>query len=329
MKAPVLFLHIGLPKTGTTYFQKEVFPDLASTLVYLEKPKRAFLGNHAGSSRSLLDDCFRQSVYLWEATGEEVFRRLFADREREILEAGKNALVSDEGVGTRARKPETLTLHLSGLRKAALRWGFGDVAVVCGFRRQDQWVASHYAQLSDRIPGASQQDFVDFVKGFIDRSRQFWADGIFVDYSVLRRSVAEAVGEKNTHLIPFEELAEDPASCWHRLSGILGTETSAGPSRQREIGGEEQEGRNVRSRGQDAWSLRRTQPRPSLRLRPAPLIAKLGLPPRIPLPDLRRARPESIHLTSALKAEVLAAYEASNRDLARSLRMDLSQYGYY
>lgn len=156
-----LYLHIGLPKTGTTYLQEQVFPKLY-WLDYLNKPRSDFLQDGPDPMYGIMDRAFKHSAVIWEEFGDEVFAHVTGDSAAPT--AQRSLLISDEGISTGGRRPFFLRAHLEEFRKKAFEWGFASLKLICIFRRQDQWLGSHYAQISNRIPNASQEDFESFCK---------------------------------------------------------------------------------------------------------------------------------------------------------------------
>lgn len=316
-----LYLHIGLPKTGTTFLQKEVFHRLAS-VQFLEKPRSALFRGTYDREYGVLDRCFKRSVLVWRERGDEVFQELL----RSASEP-KDLLISDEGIGTAARKPHSFRAHLEAFTQKALEWGFSSVRVFCTVRRQDQWLASHYAQISDRIPGASQASFEAFVSKWLDPAVGYFHDGVMLDYKALRDQIVLAVGEPHTLMLPHELLVKDPQSYLRRVAAFL--EAGDDPVFSETVRPREES--NVRSAGEDIWQIRRRRlaGSPVLHLRPGRLFKRMGLPTRISIraPDLRRGK--RIEMTAELKKAVLKTYAPRNQELAESLGMDLRPYGYH
>lgn len=91
---------------------------------------------------------------------------------------------------------------------------YGTVRLVVALRRQPDWLASQYAQISARIWSPSQSDFEAQLCELIAREDQylFW-DRMVTDLSA-------AVGAANLHVFLFEDLSLPET--WTMLAGHLG-----------------------------------------------------------------------------------------------------------
>jgi len=326
--APTIYLHIGLPKTGTTYLQKQIFPKLHS-LNYLHKPLTTFLQDGSDPIYGIMDRAFKHSAAIWEGLGDEIFSRLTRELKDPSIEP-RSLLISDEGaVGSR---PYFLRSHLNQFSKKAAEWGFESLKIICIFRRQDQWIGSHYAQTSNRNPNASQRDFEAFVDAWLDKKQRYYSKGIVLDYKTLRDQLVMAVGADSVLMLPYELLKTDSPAYINRILDFLnanvdsialegGTETNSQRNAPKH---------NVHSLTHDVWAIRdqTLKDTRTIQLRPGRLFNALGLPTVIPLRLPNVSREPSIRLTEPLKKKVLAAYAQSNRAFAADLGMDLKQYGY-
>lgn len=326
MAGPSLTLHIGLPKTGTTYLQEAVFPRIPA-LRYLGKLGTDRLQAGGGPRYGILDRTFKQSTAIWNDHGAALFDDHIGAAPSPAT-ARLGVLVSDEGMGTSGRRPEHLALHLERLTDEAARRGFARVRVLCTIRRQDQWLGSHYAQISDRQTAVSQARFEAFVRGALDPWDRFYHDGIMLDYAHLHATLGRAVGPDNVLFLPFEQFLDAPATYLERLLDFLdpgGATTLATLGLDRNDAGRDRY--NRRSAGADRWAVRphaRT-----VRLRPARLFAALGLPTTLPLRLPDPSRPRHIVMTDDLRRAVLDVYAPRNAALARAAGLDLTPYGYH
>ncbi len=303
--APDFHLHLGSPKTATTWLQRHWFPRLGG-FRYLEKPRLdAFaaggFGSIEGYRYGIFDRCFAGSPEIWRVWGQRILGGL--------CDASRPVLVSDEGAGTAGKRPELLAAHLRGLRRAVRRAGFRELKVLCVIRRQDQWLGSHYAQMSDRIPNASQRDFERFVDEWLDPCGDYYSKGLLLDYAAQHRAMSWAVGAGHLMMMPFEALRAEPEAYLSSLRTFLGDPPL------RPAPDDDAEACNVRSIHGDRWELRR--PRPAFRLG-----GRFGL--RLPEPG----RGRHVALDDDLRRKILAAYGGSNRRTAQLTGWDLGRFGY-
>lgn len=324
-----LYLHCGLPKTGTTFLRDEMMSHLpVDTLI---KPKSDLFNNKRGWV-GVLEEAFNKSPLVWDELGENIFDDLLGSAVEKRCE---DVLISEEHV-CQSQEPVQFRGHLDQFRQLAQKWGFDSLCLLVSIRRQADVFASRYAQGSARRLGASQADFEERVRGYISKTQtyqqpNYHGHGITRNYEHLWRAMVETVGVENILMLPYEMMKEDLSSFMGEWLSFMNIDMSAtalvGEARE----GEKLKKRNVRSSSADRWSLR-PRSREGARVvnaRPTRLFKALGLPTKIPLrwPDLNRD--DEIHLTPKLREEVMSLYESSNRATAEAIGIDLGQYGYY
>jgi hypothetical protein len=337
--APVFFMHLGMSKTATTYLQADVFPKLPF-LTFLDQPRTEIL--RGGRYQGLFARAFRRSPALWAEQGEALFAELFGasfDRRN-----ARDVLISDQSAGPamwetgpyagdrweRERNdPFTLRAHLEAMREHALRFGFAEVRVLLLFRRQDEWIASKYAQRSDRILPASQQHFEERVAYYLDPARGYYKDGIVLDYSMLHEQLTQAVGHDKVLMLPYELLLNAPNTFFERLLDFLDAEERFPRDRLSDLMTTTE--RNVRSRSDRTWALRpRTmQDLPFSALLTHRFVKQLAQPLVNQAAHVFGTRREKvITLTPELRKRIIERYEDSNRQLDKTNKYDLKKYGY-
>lgn len=290
----MLALHIGLPRTGTTYLQHKIFGSAPGlTLVHR---KRGPEGSY---------ELCRDLYNLAHVETEEfpVYRRRVTRKLRALKEARSDAdaalpvVVANENVSLQAGgfwRGEGTAAGRLALRLADLasRLGddFGPTRVIIGIRRQDQWLASRYSQSSKKLPDFGQADF--------ERRMAEIADGAplngplsWLDYAAVRDAFAAALGVENIMMLPLERMAAAEAETLDALGRFLGGVRFETGGREKSDPAEAYVGtrRNQRSEGENAWKM--------------------------------KTEGETLHLPAALAAEVLARFASSNAALGERVAL--------
>ncbi|MCS3657960.1 hypothetical protein GGQ11_002761 [Salinibacter ruber] len=295
--------------------------------------------------------CFSPNV--WQSVGESAFRDLCGENQNE-----KDLLISGEGAFGGLVSPQpwmvesaskygeymeleralsiqsdvySLTSHLEKLQSLSSKFGYRDLKVLFTIRRQDTKLASEYAEVSDKVRGASQENFEEWARYLVNDPLGYGASGgAKMDYFEWWKKISAVIGKNNIFVIPFELLKKDIREFLRMWLGYINV------SEKEEIihsilgkGGETH--RNKRSTSKFTWSLSEPIKGPSNISIPAGrFLTALGLPFRVPLrwPDF--SREEEIRLSDKLSDEILIAYEKSNRLLDESLpHLSLKRYDYF
>jgi hypothetical protein len=221
-------------------------------------------------------------------------------------EAGERpVLVSDEAVGRAGSNPLRLAAHLAELDRLARGRGFARLQVMVVIREQSAWLASHFAQLSDRRPHPNQAAFEEFVKRQTDPADGFYRFGALLQYDRLYEVLVNALAPDRVRLLLFEELERDADGFAAKIERFVSDELKHRTAVERRP-------RNVRSVGNARWALRA----PSFK---TPLRRLRFM--------LRGAEGRSIRVTPELRRSC-AAYASSNAALARKTGLDLAGHGY-
>lgn len=304
-----LYLHIGLPKTASTWLQNKVFPRL-DHLYYLNCPQNNlfFAGNNPEREMRVMGKVFKSASQIWADFGNTIFEEMIGDRLAWLSDGG-DLLISEEMIGRQGSRPVLLAAHLHEMKRKSTEWGFDRFCIICMIRRQDHWLASHYAQISGQNPRASQSGFEGLARKITSVRESRYQFGMLLDYSVLYHHLAEVSGEKNLILLPYELLNESPHSFLQSL--LTGLDTPA--DRIEEICNETSGTvANVRSK-KGAWHLRQRR-------------AKFA---GLPLPRwLLNRRKKTIEVTPAIKDRIRKTYSAGNQKLDFRTSLNLDQFGY-
>jgi hypothetical protein len=249
----MLVLHIGLPKTATTFLQYKIF-------------KRAegvgFVHRSGGGEAEALCAELRKFAAAKSPKSTEHRRRLgemLAARARPA--PPRCLLVTDENVSVNATdfwkgkgaEPARLARRLGNLRRD-LRESYPVLKVILGIRRQDQWLGSRYAESSKNFPGFGQADFERRMRE-IAAAETLDGPLAWLDYAAVREAFTAALGARNFLMLPMERLTEDPRAALRETGDFLGGIDLVARYAAAEAKGEGLR-RNTLSAGEGVWALR-------------------------------------------------------------------------
>jgi hypothetical protein len=355
-----LMIHVGLPKTATTFAQVHLFRGTPGYLGLDHEARRPGdrallneLRDLATMHHVLADDEVRSRTRAWVAKVHDVSVALYGLTRISISHEGLSRWPIDgrynlrwpireypaDWLASRRRHgPHPLASFLE--HHLVPEWRrLGTIRVSISLRNQADWLASLYAQLSNRIASASQRDFAHQVRMLIAH------DDPSIDFFALAQDLGHAVGPDNLRVLLFEDAARPEH--WIALAQSMGLE-----------GVEELGARfadlprlNVKSTGADAtWHLR-----PSRASMPRVWIDHTldRVWPRDSLPRTRRivrrgivrvgrrtfgaagwrliadrGRGDVLRMTPALREEIRGHCAKSNQALAELVGRDLAALGY-
>lgn len=200
-----IYLHIGLPKTGTTFLQRQIFPNLDGIFdVYNEAPE-VF---------SWIRDALETTNTEIERSGlmDRIQRRLAVIREDKILISHEN--ISGNGVLDHADIQ---------LRAERLKELFPAAKIIVTLRRQADFIESLYKQSLHNFWSIPVSDFL-----IEDQSRppppinQPHVKLSSTNWRALVRAFATAFGQENVLILVYEELNKDRRRFLDTLYAFLG-----------------------------------------------------------------------------------------------------------
>ena len=199
---PVMYLHIGLHKTASTFLQNSVFPHLKET-VYLQ-PNR------------YLKDFFISLVYerLTEKRVNELQGMVseVAVHEKNLL---SNEALSGHPLLRTGKTGEQLLKDLKKVFKAY------DVKIILCLREQASWLASVYKEY---VRAGGVADFSGFMKSFDELCKHNFGKNMYEAYryapyvSLLHKHF----GRKNVFVNTFEDFRSDPRAFTKSLASFMG-----------------------------------------------------------------------------------------------------------
>jgi len=329
-----LNIQVGLPKTGTTTLQRDVFPEFSGYVCGTESrgpSKERTESLHRlyqvkGGHRDWTSANWREAAAEWSQTASAV--------------APGPLLVSLEGLfrwfDPQSRQPWPLMGH--GRKRKSSRVGrhplvdflahFQDAApnlqirVIFTIRNQPDFMGSLYAQLSYRMRSPSQKDMEYKVRDLASRKDPFF------DWNSTIRDIESVVGVENTKIVVFEdglsrigqEIASFVDSTWTPSQNL-------------------DKRHNARSTSTDVWQLTTSRCGPirktlggigsGVALRDSRLIGdSLKVLRDKSGPSKGSAGVASIRMTTELRSAIQHAFSEGNQVLAERLGRDLAVCGY-
>lgn len=317
-------LHVGLPKTGTTFLQKRWFPRLTGFDYYSTEPPYAW-PDALRWIYELNQAWFMPACLATRATAhfgatavarsvDEHYARWCSEGSAFVASLSRPAIFSSEGLAGHA-------LPVTAIHAKLLHDVFGKAKVVFVFRRQAEWLHSLWRQLvvvEDRFarflepaeliePNAAGNALVDldwraFVSVF---------DALF--------------GEECVLALPYEWMLADPAAFAARLAAFIGADLAPEVDFGNRENVSEPEAKYVQW-AVDPWLGSRSGYRIRRALRRPGVLSRVK---RSALAGivLREITPPT--LEDAFRSRVMTEFAHSNRALAVRTGLDLAAWGYF
>lgn len=200
-----VYFHIGLHKTGSTFLQKEVFPNI---------PQNNF--KYIGG----IVDRFKELVYQ-----DPVFYN--ADHTRiqleKLMDKDKINLISDENL---SGDPQNGGIYRSSII-AKIYQCFPNAKIILFIRRQDNWAISNYRGSIRRGSNLSLENFFlpvlnpqkAWVRRYPNPTIELFKYYYFVDY------IKNTFGEDGLLLLPYESLKENPTKIIKKICLFMNVDT--------------------------------------------------------------------------------------------------------
>ena len=216
---PVVFLHIGIPKTATTSIQGS-FTLNRDRLLEQGVLYPTSMGRHDGHSllhRPLVAGLEPESVpWLAFMTSDFHDRQLLARLRAEIAGTGACKIVMSAECLTFMRDPARLRAALEPY----------PVRILVHLRRQDSILDSLYNQVvKSRLYAESFDSFLLNGTSDPDRPERYAPDLSFCDYAALLARWAAAFGKENVLVSVYEDF-RSPDAVWHDVADKIGFDTA-------------------------------------------------------------------------------------------------------
>lgn len=232
-------LHIGLPKTATTFLQRDVLGR------NLEGSISTPMWNQAVSTEIVEFIRGKRSTL-----SHSVGKFLSSDRafvSHEDLSLGGHGLLWNQNFRL------TPGRMLGGLLDLQAQVD-GQFVVLVTLRRQDEWLASAYAESGPALDRPGQLDFERRVSHLIevDAAQRRW-----FEYYDLVSLLQGAFGESNVHVLLQEQLIHSPFKWEQKLKELLGERASVPDLSSLQK-------RNARRADESSWTIRKSDRQISL-----------------------------------------------------------------
>ena len=315
-----LIFHLGLTKTASTFLQKEIFHGKMYTM------DRSLGWAKEREDAKTFQQIFKENnPTFWSQQGKYWFDRY------KVAPSLGSVIISHESLyehvpfgDFKCLKAEPMLLA-ERLRSIDLHaWPHGQTKVWFFYRRQVEWLPSIYAQICDRLPLASQNDFDSRTKKFLASG---YSGSHILDYDLLYESLKSALGEKNVLALPYEAISEDWV--WEKVRSFTDEKRLIKNSLfdKRHV--------NVKRRpeeGESGWLLSSKAQRWG-NLRTNSLLITIGqyLPSNVKsrIKKILFRNDLRVSISSELALKITEYYKESNIRLSSKTGIDLKKYGYF
>ena len=246
----VLILHIGLPKTGSTFLQKEVFPRIESLSFFYDRlPLQRYFPNAGKNFRDLIRDLIHSKKPLERMLGRWIV--IAIARRRKFLLTNENISIKPHSIWRRkGHSPDSFFRWLNDLKRSTNR----PVKLIFGIRRWDDWFASRYAQSAPNLRKFGQADFERRLAKILGQNIAQSTMYGWLDYRQITTRLHEILGEENVLVYRLEDLAEDPLVVVRGVFDLVEEDLPSSLAGERFWRGLEL--RNVRQRDPGKWKMR-------------------------------------------------------------------------
>jgi len=251
MTQKTLTFHIGLYKTASTFLQKSSFgsskhiagtansPHHLTKAVQHSFHQRSPWYWHTDKGLQLIKDLLNHHDLPLIYTGENIYKaKIFNQYPRALLDREKSFFQVE---------PYTIAEHLKQISQSLSTLDIRTRAFFF-FRRQPEWLASMYAQLSNGVRRPSQDDFDKKLDSLLQDPEKHGANTIAYDRII--DCLQSSLGENNVLCAPYENIGDQ--SLWSRIREFSGI-TDLNP----DFSGDKV---NLRRSCHKAWTLNRARP---------------------------------------------------------------------
>lgn len=209
-----IYIHVGLPKTATTFLQTEIFPQLP--ILYTDHKRSNFEESLRIEEVHHLHSTSQYAVNeTFTARVEEQLQSLFSETERRRLLISDESLVGGWYIN-----------YLSGPNiQQMLSHFFPEATILITIRRQDTFLKSLYAtSLSNGNPLTFHQ-FMNYRGGSFGQYQRISPPNIDIrtlNWNAVVESYENHFGQENVFVVPFELIHDSVKSYIQAITSPLG-----------------------------------------------------------------------------------------------------------
>lgn len=243
-----IILHIGLPKTATTWFQKAILPKLdLKYILWQHESYRPVI--------SSLQSFFRIANYNASETAAKLSSLLNSESSEDTL------LISNENISVKitdfwdfkAVRYEDLVTRSIELRNE-LKNSDVDLSLVFVTRDQPEWLASRYAESAKRHPQFSQEHFHKHV---VSKEFQNCVKSSVLSYDRLKKTIDRYEAQDWFTLLEYETLISDRVKFIEGLAGACDIALSS--EDQKELSSKVEKKLNELQNSSKTWFLKNSE----------------------------------------------------------------------
>ncbi|MEO1561870.1 MAG: hypothetical protein AAFR98_00405 [Pseudomonadota bacterium] len=215
-----LILHLGPPKTATSFLQNKVFRFLKG-IDFLEKGHLETVGYQKGSIRDLRR--YLSEEKSWRAitlarAANQYLRHLRQSAHRTVLISNENLTTTEYRLFvSRGSTPSQVANRLHLLAK---RGGFEQLDVIIAQRRADHLLASRYAQGAHRQTYFNQTDFDRRLARILRRGAD-WRHYRWLKNDAAVDKLRSALGSNHVHQFDFDAFQSRPKAEVEKLIAFI------------------------------------------------------------------------------------------------------------
>lgn len=326
------FIHIGYPKTATTFLQNRIFP-IISEVQYLGKKYNKLLSEFDIDLDIIDDIIYKNESSLLEKIIS--YRKKIKDKlkNKKVLLSEEDFLSSSLRVSGIVPFRISTPCPISIGRKIYQIFNMQnmDVKVLITIRRQDEMILSLYAQYYTCCYSRYNETntFKKFLNQFVGIDRNL---SVVLNYNLIIKEYKEIFGKNNIYVLVFEELQKYPEIFLRRICNILKVDSK----KYSKLFPKKAE--NIRSTKEGYKKTRdvtlydflgRVKHKYFLNLNLKLRIKKKFKSFLLKFSLWENKINKTILLSNKEKDLIMKLYEKDNRELSQHLDIDLKEYGYY